>query len=305
MNWLLQSPMSWSENNGDQGEFLSSVMSTAEALNNIILNVNNLIYVLKDSANSTLRSDLTNSENERVAKYINGASQALNRIALDFYMISPSFSSPSAPSIVKSEDEEKSVAPFKDDFDYLNSLSGINSSIDIDLYADPDCLSIGAKFETLEDALYTFQKYANKKGFNICKGNSKQNVYQEYACSARGKARKRETDRKRNRKSTKTMCKCHIILRKKEDCWTVTTSKLEHTHSLLTEEQIKMTAKNRYIPDHIKAQAIALYQAGESPAKIQYFLENEYQELCTWSMKDLYNMLYRRRETIKEEISSY
>lgn len=89
------------------------------------------------------------------------------------------------------------------------------------------------------------------------------------------------------------MCKCHIILRRKGDKWIITTRKLQHTHDLLTPDEIKRTAKNRYIPEDIKQKALDLYNAGEAPAKIQYQLENELGERCTWSMKDLYNMLYR------------
>lgn len=285
-------------------------MTAAEALNTVTLNVNNLIYILKDPLNSKLRSgityiDLTNSENERVAKYINEASQALNRIALDFYMISPSLNT---SSLNKSVSESKTVSPFKEDYAMLNILSDNNSELpsEVEPAVENECIAIGRAFENLDDALKIFQEYAIKSGFNICKGNSKKDVYQEYACSARGKARKRNNGvNKRNRKSIKNMCKCHIILRKRDDNWIITTRKLEHTHQLLTESQIKMTAKNRFIPDHIKFRAISFYSAGESPARIQYLLEQEYNDMCTWSMKDLYNMLYRYRDSIKLEESAF
>ena len=81
-------------------------------------------------------------------------------------------------------------------------------------HVDDSTISIGSIFMTLEDAATAFENYAQRCGFNTCKGNSKKDVYQEFSCSARGKVRVRKVSdesKQRNRKSIKKMCKCHII----------------------------------------------------------------------------------------------
>jgi hypothetical protein len=89
------------------------------------------------------------------------------------------------------------------------------------------------------------------------------------------------------------MCRCHIVIRKRGEVWEITSSRLTHTHKLLSKEELLMTAKNRFIPDDIKKLAISLYQEGSSPARIQELLESQAGVACTWTMKDLYNLLYR------------
>lgn len=257
---------------------------------------------------------MSKNEHERVSRHISEASRALNKIAIDFRIPTPGLCT---PAITKSEDEPKISTPqtnhlvssFKElkeesTSSFILRKESLKAETEIDPIVDSEDIAIGRTFDNLDDAAEEFQRYALRCGFNICKGNSKKDVYQEYACSARGKVRMRkisEQDKRRNRKSIKKMCKCHIILRMKGNKWTITTRKLQHTHELLTSEEIKRTAKNRFIPDPIKQRALALYNAGEAPAKIQYQLETELGDKCTWSMKDLYNMLYRHKDSSNDE----
>jgi hypothetical protein len=84
--------------------------------------------------------------------------------------------------------------------------------------------------------------------------------------------------------------------------WVITTRKLSHTHELLPTQEVLRTAKNRYIPEAVRERALEQYLAGEAPARIQYQLEHELGERVTWSMKDLYNMLYRyKRQSVVSE----
>jgi hypothetical protein len=237
-----------------------------------------------------------------MSRHLSEASRALNKIAYDYKVISPGLLT---PSILKLEDDVKINTPQTTTL--VSSFQDIKEEIQpfmkskehkhhIEPNVDNECISIGSTFKTLEDAADVFEEYARKCGFNICKGNSKRDVYQEFACSARGKVRMRkisDQSKQRNRKSIKKMCKCHVILRKKDDDWVITTRKLHHTHELLSIDEIRKTAKNRFIPEEFKLKAIELHAKGEAPAKIQYEFESELGERCTWSMKDLYNMLYR------------
>jgi hypothetical protein len=183
--------------------------------------------------------------------------------------------------------------------DFLNSVWGnepYKSINEIEPPVDSTAVAIGTSFNDLQEAEKAFKNYASDCGFNICRGNSKKDVYQEYACSAKGKARRRKVDeicRQRNRCSMKQMCRCHIVLRKKNGLWVVTTSRLTHTHKLLTPDEVKKTAKHRFIPEDVKVKAIELYSRGQTPARIQQSLEQELGTRCTWNMKDLYNLLYR------------
>lgn len=234
------------------------------------------------------------------------ASRALNKISFDYKVVSPVFVT---PMMVKLEDELKISTPqtsyivssFKEPCRDLNPFLRRKESKDrYEPTVDSDSIAIGSVFEDLDQAAEVFEQYAVKCGFNTCKGNSKKDVYQEFACSARGKVRMRKVNdqsKQRNRKSIKKMCKCHIILRKKDDLWVITTRKLHHTHQLLSSDEIKKTAKNRYIPEEYQQRAIEMYKNGEAPAKIQYEFESELREKCTWSMKDLYNMLYKYKES--------
>jgi len=234
------------------------------------------------------------------------ASRALNKIAYDYKVVSPVFLT---PLMVKLDDESKInksqagfiLSSFKEPHDELRPF--LHRKEPKDRYeptVENESIAIGITFGDLEQAAEVFEQYAVKCGFNICKGNSKKDVYQEFACSARGKVRVRKVNdhsKQRNRKSIKKLCKCHIILRKKDDLWVITTRKLHHTHQLLSQDEIKKTAKNRYIPEEYQQRAINLYNNGEAPAKIQYEFESELEDKCTWSMKDLYNMLYKYKES--------
>jgi hypothetical protein len=73
----------------------------------------------------------------------------------------------------------------------------------------------------------------------------------------------------------------------------VTTSRLSHTHSLLSEKEIVGSARNRFIPEDVQEKAVEMHKAGETPAKIQFWLETNYKGICTWHIKDLYNFLYK------------
>ncbi|OMJ90723.1 hypothetical protein SteCoe_6899 [Stentor coeruleus] len=307
MNWYTQSPSNWSGS-----EYFSQYplfdMTSAQALTSIIDNVNNLISILRDPSDATtLRTgkshlDLSKIEYEKMSRHLSEASRSLSKIAYDYKVNSPGLLT---PSILKFDEDIKITTPqtttlvssFKDSKDDIQPFMGLKDEKQyFEPSIDSECIGIGQLFTTLEEAAEIFEEYAKKCGFNICKGNSKKDVYQEFACSARGKVRMRKVkdqSKQRNRKSIKKMCKCHIILRRKDEKWVITTRKLHHTHDLLGPEEIKKTAKNRFIPEEFKQKAIELHKNGEAPAKIQYEFESELGERCTWSMKDLYNMLYR------------
>lgn len=48
---------------------------------------------------------------------------------------------------------------------------------EIEPNVDSTCIEIGTVFATLDEAADIFREYALKSGFNICKGNSKKDVY--------------------------------------------------------------------------------------------------------------------------------
>ena len=310
MNWYPQSPPNWSGSDS-YAQHASFDMTSAQALTSIIDNVNNLISILRDPSDTTsLRTgktytDLSATEHGKMSRHLSEASRALNKIAFDYHVVSPGLFT---PSLLKTEEELKILTPqtnflvssFKDTKEeVLPYIKPKEHKHHVEPNVDSQCIAVGKVFSTLDEAAECFQDYAVRCGFNICKGNSKKDVYQEYACSARGRVRMRkisDQSKRRNRKSIKKMCKCHIILRKKDDDnWSITTRKLHHTHELLSTDEIKKTAKNRYIPEDIRDIALELYEKGEAPAKIQYQFETELGERCTWSMKDLYNMLYRHK----------
>lgn len=301
MNWYPLSPshLTWSGsdkvNPGPYDISLSEALSLSKS--NILL----LASVLADQTYSTspkpIRAKLSDEEYEIIYKCISEAIKALRTLALEFNLSTPNCLT---PLILKNElnlGQNKSLnIPVPSFTDCKKEINPYIEEKNYEADVDDSCLAIGTNFPSLEEASLVFENYAVACGFNICKGNSKKNVYQEFACSARGKVRVRKVEdqsKQRNRKSIKQMCKCHIILRKKENFWVITTRKLSHTHHLLSSDQIKKTAKNRFIPEEYKQKAIELYQQGEAPAKIQYDFESTLQERCTWSMKDLYNMLYR------------
>jgi len=261
MNWSLQASNLWTES-----EVLDP--KPVQALNTVVESVNLLVDQLRLPCDPhSLRQDLNKVDLERVWKLINDGVKGLQTLCTD-YEVRPELNLPEVQSDSESEPEVSDAG-----------------------------IEVGRNFESLERATEAFERYARACGFTVCKGNSKRDVYQELACSARGRVRVRKSaeGKKRNRGSIKHMCKCHVILRKVENCWVVTTRNLKHTHSLLSSDALRKVAKHRYIPDLVRSRALELYQSGETPAKIQYTLEAELKDQCTWTMKDLYNMLYRHK----------
>jgi hypothetical protein len=261
MNWSLQASNLWTE---------SEVIDTkpVQALNTVVESVNLLVDQLRLPYDpQSLRKDLNRVDLERVWKLINDGVKGLQTLCAD-YEVRPELNLPEVQSDSDCEPEVNDAG-----------------------------IAVGRKFESLERATEAFERYARACGFTVCKGNSKRDVYQELACSARGRVRVRKSaeGKKRNRGSVKHMCKCHVILRNVDEQWVVTTRNLKHTHPLLTTEEMRKVAKHRYIPEVVRNRALELYRSGETPAKIQYTLEAELKDQCTWTMKDLYNMLYRQR----------
>jgi hypothetical protein len=280
-----------------------SEASAAAALDSVVACVNCLISILKVPNDRTaLRTDLSKTERDQVSRLLAEGSRALSQISQEYQLCSLNVSS-------MLEDDSRPPPPISELFSatyHVNYAHSVPSSFisDIEPTVDSGTISIGACFPNLNAAEEAFAEYAYRAGFNICRGNSKKEVYQEFACSSRGKVRSRKaTDsvRRRNRSSVKKSCKCHIVLRKKDQVWMVTTRTLGHSHELMTPEEIQMTARYRYIPDDIKDRAVALYLGGETPAKVQSLLEEECGGRVTWSMKDMYNMLYRHKPVKKEE----
>ena len=262
MNWSLQASNLW-------GETEVVEMSSAQVLTSLVENVNSLIEMLRAPSDaSRLKTEMPRTDHDKVCRLITDSVKGLQHICTD-YVVKPELDLPEVESGSECEPD----------------VSG-------------EEIEVGMRFPSLEHATHAFENYASNCGFTVCKGNSKKDVYQELACSARGKVRVRKSQdgRKRNRQSIKHMCKCHIILRKTKEDWVITTRNLKHTHSLLNPDEIKKVAKNRYIPKPIEDRALEMYKNGETPAKIQYALEAELKEECTWTMKDLYNMLYRHRK---------
>lgn len=301
MNWYPQSPSHLTWSGSDKVNQAQYDISPSEALSLSKTNVLLLCSVLVDStfidSPKPIKNKLTEDDYDIVYKCISESIKALRTLALEFNVSTPNCLT---PLMLKAEipmPQNKNCNVNVPNFsEYKHEINPYLMEKKYEADVDDSCLALGTIFNTLEEASSVFENYAVKCGFNICKGNSKRDVYQEFACSARGKVRVRKVQdqsKQRNRKSIKQMCKCHIILRKKEGFWVVTTRNLSHTHILLSSEQIKKTAKNRFIPEEYKMQAIELYQQGEAPAKIQFEFETQLQEKCTWSMKDLYNMLYR------------
>lgn len=313
MNLSRYSPVSWS--NESQSQVVSFEMTSAQALRSTIENVNCLLSILTNPLDSTaLRNgkqhvDLTYSEHQKVARHVSEASRSLSKLALDYNVYSAT-----SPMLKGDEDFRICTPQTKELVSSFNSIKDdsessfpkeaslyVKQTIEIEPPVDSENIAIGRTFATLEEARDAFKDYAFLCGFNVCKGNSKKDIYQEYACSSRGKVRMRKVHdptKRRNRKSIKKMCKCHIILRKKGQQWVITTRKLQHTHELLSPQEIKNTAKNRFIPESVRQKALELYCGGEAPAKIQYMFETELGDNCTWSMKDLYNMLYRYKKEV-------
>jgi hypothetical protein len=272
-----------------------------QALESLVSNINSLISILRlPNDASRLRADLAKHELAQVQACLEKSSRALARLGLDY----------SAPesSFVKSEDDtsaplDRLISGFELTKRESEADGFSRHEVEIEPPVNSENIQIGQTFSCLEEASEAFKDYALRCGFNICKGNSKKDVYQEYACSARGKVRMRkiaESVKRRNRLSIKKLCKCHIILRMKGQDWVITTRKLAHTHDLLPTQEVLKTAKNRYIPEEIRQHAIQQYLTGEAPARIQYQLEHDLGERVTWSMKDLYNMLYRYRRQSSE-----
>jgi hypothetical protein len=279
-----------------QESVAASEAPAAAALEAVVANVNLLISILRfPNDKTTLKTDLSKAEMDQVSRCLIDASQGLSIISQEYRVLSLTVSSMlEDDSKAPSYDLDSLVTPLQ--FKYAQS----SVTSDIEPTADSDIISIGATFPCLEEAEDAFNDYAYRAGFSICKGNSKKDSYQEFACSSRGKVRSRrlpDSIKRRNRASVKKSCKCHVVLRKKGSAWVITTRRLAHSHELMTPEEIQMTAKNRFIPDDVKARAVALYLAGETPAKVQSQLQEEYGGRVTWSMKDLYNMLYRHKAT--------
>ena len=231
MNWYSQSPLNWSGSES-YNLYPSFDMTSAQALTSIIDNVNNLISILRDpSDTTTLRTgknyaDLSKAEHEKMSRHLSEASRAINKIAFDYRVASPGLLT---PSMLKIEEDLKISTPqtnflvssFKENKEeVMPYLAPKEHKHHVEPNVDSESIAIGRVFTTLDEAADVFQEYAVNCGFNICKGNSKKDVYQEYACSARGKVRMRkisDQSKRRNRKSIKKMCKCHIILRKKDE----------------------------------------------------------------------------------------
>jgi hypothetical protein len=274
-----------------------SEASAAAALDSVVACVNCLISILKVPNDRTaLRTDLSKTERDQLSILLTEGSRALSQISQEYQLCSLNVS-----SLLDDDSRPPPILELFGPTCQVNYAHSVPSSLisDIEPTVDSGIISIGAFFPSLNAAEEAFAKYAYRAGFNICRGNSKKEVYQEFACSSRGKVRSRKaTDsvRQRNRSSVKKACKCHVVLRKKDHVWMITTRTLGHSHELMTPQEIQMTARYRFIPDHIKDRAVTLYLGGETPAKVQSLLEEECGGGVTWSMKDMYNMLYRHKQ---------
>lgn len=262
----------------------------------LVDHVNSIISILRRPEDSSLKTcklytAISRSEMDEVIQHSLEATSKLMEISRSYVEVEDT-------NFLKCEDVEVSTPDLYDSHNELYMYRDYSQDIQYNEFesgVDASKIAVGSQFATLQDAEGAFREYALQCGFNICKGNSKKDCYQELACSARGRARSRHSDsnRLRRRSSIKAMCRCHIVIRKREEFWEITSSRLTHTHKLLSKEELLMTAKNRFIPDDIKKLAISLYQEGSSPARIQELLETQAGVTCTWTMKDLYNLLYR------------
>jgi hypothetical protein len=282
MNWYSESPANWSEKNS-----IHSDLSSSEALSLAHSSVTTLKFLLKTFPSSQSDfSDLSEKNQLEVNHCISDIFHCLNKLASSYNIQSPS---PFPPLPLKPEVLSLPISEISNPF--------LNKALKpVQIQTDDSTIALGSVFFSLEEAGQAFKDYAARSGFTSCKGNSKKNVFQEFSCSARGKVRMRKVQdesRQRNRKSMKKMCKCHIILRKKHNFWILTTRKLIHSHELLSTEDLKKTAKNRFIPEDCKLKAFEMYEKGEAPVKIQLKFESLLKEKCSWSMKDLYNLLYK------------
>ena len=307
MNWFPSSHMP----PGGMPSFFqppSTGFTPPQALEAIVKNVNDILGILRapeDIMSVRQGTDLSRLEHERLSRHVTDALRGFQCLATEYnapnlcsllpVKIEPKIFSPQTHTLVSSFEgkcEEDVLSSSK----YLNMSGEVPSPQEVEPMTSSDSIREGTCFDSLEHAEAAFEDYATRSGFTICKGNSKKNVYQEFACSSRGKKRDRKVadeSKRRNRASIKSMCRCHIILRKRGDKWYLSTRKLSHTHDLLPMEEVLRTSKHRQIPDDVKQRAIQLYVEGETPAKIQEQLFQERRGECTWSMKDLYNTLYR------------
>lgn len=287
-----------------------AILTPAQALSSLAENVNCLIALLRVPGDtSALRTgiahiDLPATDQDRLAKHISDALAGFRTLAVQYKAptvnsLLPEETQLSLPQHAQGLEAKKEEDPLSLS-KYLNGSeepSEVESrQVEVEPNVSSEDIREGVEFWTLEEAEEVFADYATRAGFTICKGNSKKDVYQEFACSSRGKKRDRKVSdvtKRRNRASIKSMCRCHIILRKKGEKWLLSTRRLTHTHELLQPEEVLRTSKHRQIPEEVKKRAIEEYLRGDTPAKIQDRLMKELGEACTWSMKDLYNTLYR------------
>ncbi len=306
MNWLASSNIQ---------SLPLALLTPAQALASLAENVNCLIAMLRIPGDisalrtGTVHTELPRSDQERLSKHISDALAGFRTLAVEYKAPTVVSLLPLAPQLipppitqarteVKKEDDPLSLSKYLNMSDEQSELDSKQAEIEPNVSSE--CIREGLGFDTLEEAEAAFQEYSIRAGFTICKGNSKKDVYQEFACSSRGKKRDRKVSditKRRNRSSIKSMCRCHIILRKKGEKWWLSSRRLTHTHELLQPQEVLRSSKHRQIPEDIKQRAIEEYMSGETPAKIQNRLMKELGAACTWSMKDLYNALYRFKTT--------
>ena len=284
-----------------------ALLTPAQALASLAENVNCLIALLRVPGDisalrtGTAHTDLTRTDQDRLSKHVSDALAGFRTLAVEYKAptvnsllpVETKLSLPHAAE-VKKEEDPMSLSRYLNGSDEPSEVESKQAEVEPNVSCEG--IREGLDFDTLEQAEAAFAEYATCAGFTICKGNSKKDVYQEFACSSRGKKRDRKVSditKRRNRASIKSMCRCHIILRKKGERWLLSTRRLTHTHELLQPEEVLRTSKHRQIPEEVKKRAIEEYLRGDTPAKIQDKLMKELGEACTWSMKDLYNTLYR------------
>jgi zinc finger SWIM domain-containing protein 3 len=160
-------------------------------------------------------------------------------------------------------------------------------------------------YSSEKEFIFAVKAYAKQEGFQVRLGESEKNSAGQIRkrtiiCSREGKPS--NSLKKRNRPSQR--CNCQFAVRaslnSSNGLWYIIFLRLEHNHSMVSENSRRFMSEERTIPTEIQERILLLRRAGCNIPTIRAILKEEFSNIVTWIYDDLYNFIYQKEGTNRE-----
>ncbi|CAB4437481.1 unnamed protein product [Rhizophagus irregularis] len=168
-------------------------------------------------------------------------------------------------------------------------------------------LNEGNTYSSEKEFIFAVKAYAKQEGFQVRLGKSEKNSAgkirkRTIICSREGKPLNTTGLKKRNRPSQRCNCQFSVraSLNSSNGLWYLIFLRLEHNHSMVSENSRRFMSEERTIPIEIQERILLLRRAGCNVPTIRAILKEEFSNIVTWIYDDLYNFIYQKEGTNRE-----